>query len=125
MLAVLMVPFCGRICAASSDCAYGAAVVDSVDDCHHAAASTPSDSESASALASAHFCARHELPAVLGAEQKLLSSPGTSSPFVLLSVAQQTKYMGLDLVVRGASWRDNGHPPHSSFTAISTSVLRI
>jgi hypothetical protein len=124
-LAVLIAPFCGRICRASSDCQYGAAIVDSAESCHHASASTPSDSESTTALASAHFCARHELPAVLGAEQELLSSPGASTPAVLLPAALQTKYMGLDLIARGAWWRDDGHPPQVTLSAITASVLRI
>jgi hypothetical protein len=122
-LAVLIAPFCGRICRASSDCQYGAALVDSAESCHHASASTPSDSASTTALASAHFCTRHELPAVLGAEQELLSSPGASS--LVPPAALQTKYMGFDLIARGAGWRDDGHPPQATLSAISTSVLRI
>jgi hypothetical protein len=124
-LAVLIAPFCGRICTASSDCQYGAAIVDSAESCHHASASTPSDSESTTALAPVHFCARHQLPAVLGAEQELLSSPGASSPAVLLPAAPQTNYMGLDVIARGVWWRDDGHPPQATLSAINTSVLRI
>jgi hypothetical protein len=124
-LALLIAPFCGRICAASSDCQYGAAIVDSTDNCHHTSASTPSESGSNTALASVHVCARHELPVVLGAEQELLSSPDTSSRLALPSVALQPKYVGLGLVGHDAWWRDDGHPPQATLSAITTSVLRI
>lgn len=124
-LAVLIAPFCGRICTGSSDCHYSATIADSADNCHHAAASTPTDSESTTALASAHFCTRHELPAVLAEEQESLSSPDGSTRIVLPSVALQTKYVGLDSVGRDAWWRDDGHPPQATLSAISTSVLRI
>jgi hypothetical protein len=120
---MLIVPFCGRICAASTGCENGAAIPDSAESCHHAAVSNRAGS--GTDLASAKSCNRHELPAVISAEPKpssLLSVSASTVP----SGIQQTKSSVLDLVGHSARWRNNGDdPPQASLRGPTTSVLRI
>jgi hypothetical protein len=121
-LAVLIVPFCGRICAASTGCENGAAIADSGESCHHGAVSNRSGS--GTDLASAKSCNQHELPAVIGAEQKPSSLLSVSASIVPSGI-QQTRSSDLDLVGHSARGRNNGDPPQASLPAPTTSVLRI
>jgi hypothetical protein len=123
-LAVLIAPFCGRICASASGCENGTAIAGSADSCHHAVVSNRSQSEGF-ALASGKLCNPHDLPAIVTSEQTLPSLLDTSTSTVLLFGIQYSKYLNLNLVVRVARWRDNVDPPPASLPATSTSVLRI
>ena len=122
-LAMLIVPFCGRICAASTGCENGAAIADSAENCHHAAVSNRAGS--GADLASAKSCHQHELPAVIRAEPKPPSLLSVSASTVRSGI-QQTKSSVLDLVGRSVRWRNNGDdPPQASLRGPTTSVLRI
>jgi hypothetical protein len=122
VLAVLLAPFCGRICSASGGCGSGAATGESVDSCHHAAVA--SRSGSITDLVSAKPCNQHGLPAVINVEQKPSSLLSVSASTVRSEI-QQTKCSRLALVRHSARWRNNGNPPQTSISPTTTSILRI
>jgi hypothetical protein len=125
MLAVLIAPFCGRICAASSGCENGTAIAESQQSCHHTTVLVSPESESTSALASSRFCNRHELPAILIVEQKLPSLLRVSTLAASLFGTEQTKRMAQGLIANNPGLRHDRHPPQAAVPKPDTSVLRI
>jgi hypothetical protein len=124
-LAVLIAPFCGRICAASSGCENGTAMAESRESCHRTTVLTSSESGCTTAQASSRFCSQHELPAVLVAEQKLSALLRSSTLAASLSGTAQTKYIAPDLIANNPGWRHDGHPTQAAVPSTDTSVLRI
>ena len=125
VLAVLIAPFCGRICAASSGCENGTAIAESHESCHHTTVLISSESEFTTALGSSRFCNQHELLAVVVSEQELSSLLRSSTLAASLPEAEQTKYMAFDLNANNPGWRHDGNPPQAAVPATDTSVLRI
>jgi hypothetical protein len=123
VLAMLLAPYCGRICSASGGCGNGAATGESVDSCHHAAVANGSGS--ITDLASAKPCNQRGLLAVINVEQKPSSLLSVSTSSVLPSEIQQTNYSSLTLISHSARWRNNGDPPQTSLPPTTTSILRI
>lgn len=124
IMAVLTVPFCGVACATVVGCEQNAAIVGSAETCHHAAVSTPLESESA-AQASAKSCNRHELPALLSSSQNFSSSKNAVTSALLLSVTHPAQFARLDLVAHNVRWLDDDVPLLVAPPVTSTSILRI
>src|SRR5450755_213446 len=116
VLALLIAPFCGPICAASNSCPNAAAMTDSADDCHHAQISTNSNSATAS---SPKLCSRHELPALVTAQQESLPSLEASAVPILRSSAEPTDPSGFRLQSK------SDHSPKSTPPSTSTTILRL
>jgi hypothetical protein len=122
-LAMLIAPFCGRICAASTGCENGQAIADSAESCHRAAVSNRAGW--GTDLVSAKSCNQHELPAIVSNEPKP-SSLLRVTAFTVPSGIQQTKSIVLDLVGHSARCCNNGDdPPQAGLPGPTTSVLRI
>jgi hypothetical protein len=125
ILALLAVPFCGPACASAIGCEKVAATGLSAETCHHAAVSTPAESET-SASTSARSCNRHELPAILSASEDfstLNKAPVSASPFSV--IAPTHFFISLVPAAHDTRWVDDDVPLSGPSRAASTSVLRI
>jgi len=116
ILALLIAPLCGRICAAGSGCVNSAAVAGSAETCHHAAAFDNSESEGPS-ITSVGLCNQHDIPAIVTAEQQPLSLLDASASALLVPRIQHPKRNDRDLTVKTS--------PPSAILPITNPVLRI
>jgi hypothetical protein len=121
MLALLIAPFCGPICAASSGCDHAAAISGSADTCHHSGVVTTSTSNNA-AVSNARACNQHDLFVIVSAERTWPSPAASSTSAIPFQVAQTTH---LDVVAPHAQWHSGSDLSKASLPGTSTSVLRI
>src|ERR1700756_5200522 len=122
--AMLIAPFCGRLCSSQNGCGAHAAAANS-EDCHHEAGSVGSDSE-ATALASAKSCSQQDLPDAILASTETWSSFDRITAFaVTMQAIAAGVPLDVNLSILRPLWRASGHPPQASPPVTSTSVLRI
>src|SRR5882757_10563378 len=114
ILALLVAPLCGRICAAGSRCVKNAVVAGYAGTCHHAAASDDSEFEDPS-ITSVGLCNQHDIPAIVTTEQQQLSLLDASASALLVPRIRHPKRNDRDLTVKTS--------PPSAILPTTNSVL--